>query len=123
VTEGAHQIQAILHSTKPYYFTTPEQIDINAESEAHFGVAYSQSSLVGEVMNDMNRPVAGIIVNVAGENHRFTATTGADGKLLMPRLPEGSYEASIDGEALPPVTRSKCRRRHTSICVPVLLRK
>ncbi len=104
ISQGTHQLQAVLHDTaeRSYYFTTPEHLEVEADAEVHFGVAYSRSSLVVQVANDSNQPVRGIPVVIQGEGRRFTATSGADGRLLLPRLSEGTYDVAIDAEALPP---------------------
>jgi hypothetical protein len=101
VPEGKHQIVAILPTTKPYYFTTPEQFEIDKETEVYFGVAPSLSSLAGEVTNDMRRGVGGVTVTITGGGRRYTAVSGSGGKLLISRLPEGSYDVFVDPDSLP----------------------
>ena len=102
VPEGKHQVQAILPSATPYYFTTPEQVDAEIEAEVYFGLAASLSSLAVEVVSDSHLFVAGVSIEIRGGGRRFTSMTGGDGKALIPRLPEGAYDVSIDPESLPP---------------------
>ena len=101
VTEGKHQVQALLPAGMPYNFTTPERIDLSADGEAFFGIAPSLASLGGEVRDDADHGVSGIVVTIYGEHSRMTAISGGDGKFLASRLPDGSYTVSIDADSLP----------------------
>ncbi|MGA2717306.1 MAG: SdrD B-like domain-containing protein [Bryobacteraceae bacterium] len=101
VPEGKHDIQAILHGDTAYYFTTPEQVETSENSEVNFGVARSLSSLGGEVLDDIPHGVPGIVVVVRGEKRRTTVVSAGDGKFLLPKLADGEYSVSVDGDSLP----------------------
>jgi SdrD B-like domain/Pilus formation protein N terminal region len=102
VPEGKHEVRAVLHSEIAYYFTTSEQFDTSENSEVNFGIARSAASLGGEVLDDNLHGVAGIVVVVRRDNNRNMTVSGSDGKFLFPRLPDGEYSVSADGESLPP---------------------
>jgi hypothetical protein len=102
VPEGKHTIQAVLHTDKPYYFTTAEQFDVDDEAEVYFGLAYSLSSLSGTVISETQHGVAGVVLNVVGEGRRLSFMTDSQGKVLVPRLTGGSYDVAVDAESLPP---------------------
>lgn len=101
VPEGKHQVHALLADGTPYYFTTPESAELPESGEANFGIARSLSSLGGEVRDDSNRGIAGIVVAIHGKERRLTAISGGDGKFLVPRLPDGEYSVSVEADALP----------------------
>jgi hypothetical protein len=101
VPEGKHQIEAMLRDNMPYYFTTPESLETSEDAQVVFGIAPSLSSLGGEVLDDVNHGVSGIVFTIQGENRRLTAISNGDGKFLMPRLPDGEYSVSIESESLP----------------------
>jgi hypothetical protein len=101
VPEGQHQVQAVLPTDKAYYFTTAEQADVDIGAEVPFGIAAAQSSLAVQVTDDAQRGVAGLTIAVEGGGRRFAAASGAGGKMLVPRTPGGSYDVSIDADALP----------------------
>jgi hypothetical protein len=101
VSAGKHRVQVVLHSAKPYYFTTPAQIDADQDTQANFGVAYSLSTLGGQVVSDSGRGIAGVAVMAIQGNQRFTATSSGDGRFMFVRMQEGSCDVSIDTDSLP----------------------
>ena len=101
VPEGVHTVRAVLHDEVVYYFTTPEQAQVNENGEANFGLARSMASLGGQVQDDVPHPVSGILVAIQGQGHRLTSVTGSNGRFLIPRLPDGEYSVFVDAESLP----------------------
>jgi hypothetical protein len=101
VPEGKHQVQAVLRDNTPYYFTTPERSETSEDAELFFGIARSLSSLGGEIRDDVNRGIAGVVVAIQGDKSRLSAISGGDGKFLVPRLPDGPYSVSVDPDSLP----------------------
>ena len=100
VPEGKHRLQAVLHGETPSYFTTPEEVEMPQNAEVYFGTARLLSSLGGEVQDDTSHGVSGIVFTIQGGNRRVTAVSSGDGKFLVPRLPDGEYSVSIEGESL-----------------------
>ncbi|MBV8367694.1 MAG: TonB-dependent receptor [Candidatus Eremiobacteraeota bacterium] len=80
---------------------------LTCASIAVVSAAPARADVVGVVRGTLtradHRPLAGVIVTLAGDRTSLTATTGSDGRFAFPRVPFGHYNlsaATAEGPAL-----------------------
>jgi len=101
VPRGKHKIVATYHSEQPFFFTTPSSLDVDEDATADFGIGYSLSGLLGQVLNDAGRGVAGVAIAIRSGGRQWIAATDADGSFFVSSLAAGDYEVRADEDSLP----------------------
>lgn len=86
VPRGKHKITVAYHSQEPFFFTTPSTVDVEEDATADFGIGYSLSGLMGQVLNDAGQGVAGVAIAIRSGAHQWSAATDADGSFFVPSL-------------------------------------
>ena len=62
VPRGKHRIEVLYHSPEPFFFTTTSDLEVDEDATVNFGIGYSLSGLMGQVLNDAGQGVAGVTV-------------------------------------------------------------
>ncbi len=101
VPRGKHKIAAMYHSRDPFFFTTPSDAEVDAGGTVNFGIGYTLSGLMGQVLNDAGRGIAGVAVMIQGRGIKWSAVTEDDGSFFVPSLAAGEYEVRADADSLP----------------------
>jgi hypothetical protein len=101
VPRGKHKIAALYHSREPFFFTTPSGAEVDEDGTVNFGIGYTLSGLMGQVLNDASQGVAGVTVKIQSRGIKWSAVTEADGTFFVSFLVAGDYEVQADGDSLP----------------------
>jgi Carboxypeptidase regulatory-like domain len=101
VPRGEHRIVAIFSSRAPFFFTTASGQDAQENSTINFGIGFSLSGLLGQVMNDAGQGVADVTVAIRSRGLKWSATTDAAGKYFVSSLFAGEYDVQVDEDTLP----------------------
>lgn len=101
VPAGTHQVRAIPHIRRPYYFTTSSEQVTEINSRVNFGIAFAAGQLFGFVRNDARQPIPGVVVRIRNEKVDTSVKSGDDGRFERRSLPQGAYEVAIDAASLP----------------------
>jgi hypothetical protein len=59
---------------------------VEEDATADFGIGYSLSGLMGQVLNDAGQGVAGVAIAIRSGAHQWSAATDADGSFFVPSL-------------------------------------
>ena len=88
-------------SQDPFFFTTASDLEVDENATVNFGIGYSLSGLMGQVMNDAGQGVAGITVLIRSRGLKWSAATEADGSFFVSSLVAGDYDVQLDEDSLP----------------------
>ncbi|HEY7502397.1 MAG TPA: carboxypeptidase regulatory-like domain-containing protein [Vicinamibacterales bacterium] len=101
VPYGRHRVEARYASGQSTFFTTPSPADVEMDGFVHFGIALSRSSLRGVVRTDARLGLPGVLVHIAGAEHRTAIRTADDGTFVAEGLSAGEYDVTIDPGSVP----------------------
>jgi len=101
VRRGKHRIVAVYHFNAPFFFTTASDLQVAEDATVNFGIGYSLSGLMGQVLNDAGEGVAGVAVTVRSGASKWSAATEADGGFFVSSLAAGDYDVQLDEDSLP----------------------
>jgi len=101
VPRGKHRIAVTFQSRRPFFFTTSSTVEVDESATVNFGIGYSLSGLMGQVLNDAGQGVAGVTVAIRSAGSGWTAATGADGSFFVSSLIAGEYDVKVDEDSLP----------------------
>jgi hypothetical protein len=101
VPRGTHRIEAKYHSSDPFFFTTASGLEVDENATVNFGIGYSLSGLMGQVLNDAGGGVAGVTVEIRRRGQKWSTVTEADGSFFVSSLVAGDYEVQADEDSLP----------------------
>jgi Carboxypeptidase regulatory-like domain len=101
VPRGKHRIVAMYRSREPSFFTTASAPEVDEDATVNFGIGYSLSGLMGQVLNDAGQGVAGITVEIRSRGLKRSVATEADGSFFVSSLVAGDYEVQVDEDSLP----------------------
>src|SRR4029077_20131712 len=101
VPRGRHRIEAIYSSRDPFFFTTASGQEGDENATVDFGIGHSLSGLMGQVLNDAGRGVAGVTVVIRSRGLKWNAATEGDGGFFVSSLVAGNYDVELDGDSLP----------------------
>ena len=101
VPRGRHRIEAIYSSREPFFFTTASGQEVDENATVDFGIGHSLSGLMGQVLNDAGRGVAGVTVVIRSRGLKWNAATEGDGGFFVSSLVAGNYDVELDGDSLP----------------------
>jgi hypothetical protein len=101
VPRGKHRIEAMYHSRDPFFFTTPSDLEVEEDAAVDFGIGFSLSGLMGQVLNDAGKGVAGVTVAIRSRGQKWSAVTTADGSFFVSSLVAGDYNVQADEDSLP----------------------
>jgi Carboxypeptidase regulatory-like domain len=102
VPRGKHKIAALYHSRDAFFFTTPSDAEVDEDATVDFGIGYTLSGLMGQVLNDAGQGIGGINVKIQSRGRKWSAVSEADGSFFVPSLVAGEYEVQADADSLPP---------------------
>jgi hypothetical protein len=102
VSYGLHSVEAIYHSTQPFFFTTASKVQSDINAEVNFGVGLSLARLFGSVRSDTGIGLSGIEISVSKGPQRFRTQTDAEGRFRVEGLSTGEYQIKIDRDSVPP---------------------
>jgi hypothetical protein len=102
VPRGRHKIEVVYRSREPFFFTTAADLQVDEDATVNFGIGYSLSGLMGQVLNDAGQGVGGVTVAIRSRGLTRTAATNADGSYFVPSLVAGDYDVEVDEDSLPP---------------------
>ena len=101
VPRGKHKIEALFHSRDPFFFTTPSDAEVDEDATVNFGIGYTLSGLMGQILNDAGQGIAGVTVRIQSRGIKWSAITEADGTFFVSSLAAAEYEVLADGDSLP----------------------
>jgi hypothetical protein len=101
VPRGKHKIEARYHSLDPFFFTTPSDAEVDENGTVDFGIGYTLSGLMGQVLNDSSRGIGGVTVRLQSRGIKWSAVTKPDGGFFVGSLVAGDYEVEVDADSLP----------------------
>jgi hypothetical protein len=101
VPRGTHRIMAMYRSREPFFFTTASDLEVDEDAKVNFGIGYSLSGLMGQVLNDAGQGVAGVTVVLRSRGRKWSATTESDGGFFVSSLVAGDYDVQADEDSLP----------------------
>ena len=101
VPRGKHKIAAVYRSRDPFFFTTPSDLEVDEDATVNFGIGYSLSGLMGQVVNDAGQGVAGVKVSIRSRGQRWSAATDPNGSFFVSSLVAGDYDVDVDEDSLP----------------------
>ena len=102
VPRGKHKLEALYHSRDPFFFTTPSDAEVDENGTVDFGIGYTLSGLLGQVLNDSNGGIGGVTVRIQSRGVKWSAVTAPDGGFFVSSLVAGEYEVQVDADSLPP---------------------
>jgi hypothetical protein len=92
----------------------PSGLEVDESATVNFGIGYSRSGLMGQVLNDAGQGVPGVTVVIQSSGLKWSAadngvqptsalatTTGADGSFFVSSLVGGEYDVRVDEDSLP----------------------
>jgi Carboxypeptidase regulatory-like domain len=88
-------------SREPFFFTTPSDLQVDEDATVDFGIGFSLSGLMGQVLNDARQGVAGVTVAIRSRGRKWSAITEADGSFFVSSLEAGDYDVLADEDSLP----------------------
>ena len=88
-------------SRDPFFFTTPSDLQVEEDATVDFGIGFSLSGLMGQVLNDAGRGVGGVAVEIRSRGQKWSAVTEADGSFFVSSLVAGEYDVQADENSLP----------------------
>ncbi len=74
---------------------------MDEDATVDFGIGYSLSGLMGQVLNDAGQGVDGVTVTIRSRGLKRSAVTEADGSFFVSSLVAGDYEVQADEDTLP----------------------
>jgi hypothetical protein len=98
VGRRGRRVQAVLPAPNAF-FTTPSTVDVKDSAVVRFGLRFSEGRLDGRVHDDAGRPVAGLVLHLAGAAGSTTAVSDSMGGFVFGAA-EGDYTLGPDGESL-----------------------
>ncbi len=101
VPRGKHRIVIMYRSRQPFFFTTASDQEVDEDGTVNFGICYSRSGLMGEVLNDAGRGVAGVRILIRSKGLQWATTTEADGSIFVASLVAGDYDVEVATDSLP----------------------
>ena len=101
VPRGRHRITALYSAQVPFFFTTPSDLEVDEDATVDFGIGYSLSGLMGQVLNDAGQGIVGVSVVIRGRGLERSAVTEADGNFFASSLVAGDYDVQADEDSLP----------------------
>lgn len=102
VPYGSHTVEVVYASDKPYFFTTPSQVEVDANTSVRFGVARALSSVRGIVSNDAGMRLGGIDLTLSRAGRSSVVQTDAEGAFVLSGAYPGAWEAAVNPESVPP---------------------
>ncbi|HLZ00008.1 MAG TPA: carboxypeptidase regulatory-like domain-containing protein [Candidatus Angelobacter sp.] len=98
---GIHHVEAKFSSPEPFFYTTDSPATAEINTTTDFGVNFAQGRIFGFVLNDADKGVSGITVELQGSGPPHTLVTGGDGKFTFQGLPQGIYSVRTLPETFP----------------------
>jgi hypothetical protein len=89
------------HSRDPFFFTTASDQEVDEDATVNFGIGFSLSGLVGQVLSDAGQGVANVTVVILSRGRKRTAVTEADGSYFVTSVVAGDYDVQPDEDSLP----------------------
>ncbi len=102
VPRGKHRIAVDYRSRTPFFFTTRSEREVDENAAVDFGIGYSLSGLVGQVVNDAGEGVPSVTLTIRSGILKWSATTDAMGSFFVSALTAGEYTVQPDEDSLPP---------------------
>jgi hypothetical protein len=101
VPQGKHKVAATYETSGSFYFTTPADAEVDEDATVDFGIGYSLSGLVGQVLNDAGQGIGGVSITIESKGLEWNAKTEADGGFFVSSLAAGDYQVRADVDSLP----------------------
>jgi hypothetical protein len=101
VPRGKHRIAVVYRSRDPFFFTTAADLEVDEDATVNFGIGYSLSGLMGQVLNDAGQGVAGVTVLIRSRGLKWSLVTDPNGSYFVSSLVAGGYEVQVDEDSLP----------------------
>ncbi len=101
VPRGRHKIAVVFSSKEPFFFTTPSELEVDEDASVDFGIGYSLSGLMGQVLNDAGQGVGGVAIAIGSRGLKRSTVTEADGSFFVSSLVAGEYDVQADEDSLP----------------------
>jgi hypothetical protein len=101
VPRGKHRIVAMYRSREPFFFTTASDLEVDEDAAVDFGIGYSLSGLMGQVLNDAGQGIGGVTLVIRSRGRKWGAATEADGSFFVSSLVAGEYDVQVDEDSLP----------------------
>lgn len=98
---GSHKVEVLFKSVRPFFYTTPSQVETGINSSVDFGITFAAGRLFGIVRNDAGAGVPNVGVIVASRQNRYHATTDDQGKFSIAGMENGTYKVNVDPNSLP----------------------
>ena len=101
VPRGNHKVAAIFTSRDAFFFTTPSDAEVDEDATVNFGIGYTLSGLMAQVLNDAGQGVAGVTVAIQSRGQKWSAVTDSEGSIFVSSLVAGEYDVQADEDSLP----------------------
>jgi len=108
VPRGKHRITVQYSSRDPFFFTTTADLEVEEDAIVNFGIGYSLSGLMGQVLNDAGEGIGGIAIAVRSRGKTWNAITEPDGGFFVSSLVPGDYDVQADEDSLPAGYSADC---------------
>jgi hypothetical protein len=117
VPRGTHRIAAKYRSRELFFFTTASDLEVEEDTTVNFGIGYSLSGLMGQVLNDAGQGVPDVNVVIRGKGLKRSAATEADGSFFVSSLMAGDYDVEVDENSLPVGYSTETLAEHQRVTV------
>jgi hypothetical protein len=124
VPGGVHRVTARVPDRPEAYFTTPSRVEAEPGQRVEFGVSATPARLLGRVIDDAGRGIAGVRVLLARGAKQLVATTSSDGGFSFAASP-GEWQMSLLTDSVPAgysVTGSEARAVMLDLAAPAQVR-
>jgi hypothetical protein len=101
VSSGNHRVQMMYVSNRAHFFTTPQDVMVEAGATVNFGIHFPAVDLWGYVEDDAGGGLENILLLVNGPDGTVVASTDKSGKFSVPDVKPGNYQIQVDLESVP----------------------
>ena len=101
LSSGMHKVRMIYATDRAHYFTTPQEVTVEANSIVNFGIHFPAVDLWGYVEDDAGGGLENILLLVKSPTGTMVVSTTKSGKFSVPDVPPGSYQVQVDLESVP----------------------
>jgi hypothetical protein len=101
VRPGAHSVQIVFKSTRPFFYSTPSKVSAEADSIVDFGIIHPSAQVVLYALSDTGIGLPEIGLLVSGPQGELNLTTDQAGKVLLPVAQTGAYLVRVNTETVP----------------------
>ena len=102
VRSGPHRLQMLYTSGRAHYFTTPQDLIVEAGAIVNFGIHFPANDLWGYVEDDAGGGLENIMLRITGPTGAVAVVaTDKSGKFSVADVTPGSYQLEVDLESVP----------------------